>query len=372
MKKIKVLHIAQAAGGVDIFLRSLIKNMDKNRYDNVLICSKDFCFDSYKEYVSEFYQLEMRRNISLKDLVMTIKVRKLIKQIKPNIVYAHSSKAGVIARLADIGLSNKIIYNPHGWAFNMRGSKVKRTFYAFIEKICSLFCDKIICVSDSEKNSALRWNICKKSKIRVIYNGIDIKNYEKISYRYSKKELGIPESSFVVGMVGRIAEQKAPDVFVNAARIVKQNIKNAFFVIVGDGPLLEDIKKIISKYQLSDSFLITGWTANPLEYARFFNVSCLFSRWEAFGLVLAEYMMLKSPIVATNVDAIPNIIKNRETGLLICEDNYKDAADAICELYDNEKLKIHLINNAYEQLIDKFDISFVVNNHEILLCELLK
>lgn len=117
MRKIRVLHIAQAAGGVDRFLRSLIKNLDKKKFENILICSNDFSFDNYKDNVSEFYELDMKRNVSLRDLGFVFKVRKLIKRIKPDIVYAHSSKAGVIARIADIGLKNKIIYNPSRMGF---------------------------------------------------------------------------------------------------------------------------------------------------------------------------------------------------------------------------------------------------------------
>lgn len=75
-------------------------------------------------------------------------------------------------------------------------------------------------MSDSEKLSALRWHICRDSKIKVIYNGIDIVEYEKHIFPSSKTDLGIPENAFVVGMVGRIAEQKAPDIFVKVAEIV--------------------------------------------------------------------------------------------------------------------------------------------------------
>lgn len=371
MKKIRVLHVAQCAGGVDRFLKSLIINIDKEKFENILICSNDFSFDNYKDLVLEFYQIDMQRNVSLRDLVYIFKVRKLIKQIKPDIVYAHSSKAGVIARIADIGLKNKIIYNPHGWAFNMRCTTYKRLFYAFIEKVCSHLCDKIVCVSDSEKLSALRWQICKDCKIRVIYNGIDIDEYRNRIYRSSKTDLGIPESSFVVGMVGRIAEQKAPDIFVKVAEIVKQRIQNAFFVIVGDGPLLNEIKDQIHNSNLDSSFLITGWCSDPLEYSRFFDVSCLFSRWEAFGLVLAEYMLLRTPIVATKVDAIPNLIKDHENGLLISEDSYREAAIDIFELHDNEVLKKKLINRAYRDLVKRFDVKLTVNNHMQLFNELI-
>ena len=372
MRKVKILHIAQAgAGGVERFVRLLISNLDRSKFENYLICAEDYSADNYVNYVEEFIPLKMKRNLSFKDFLFILEIRKLIKRINPDIVYAHSSKAGVIARLADIGLKNKIIYNPHGWAFNMNGSRYKRLFYAFIEKVCSCLCDKIVCVSDSEKMSALKWHICKDNKIKVIYNGIDVDDYKKRNYLSSKNDLKIPENSYVVGMVGRVAEQKAPEVFVETARIVKQKIDNAFFVIVGDGPLIEKIKELIERYKLTNFFLVTGWKEDPIEYARYFDVSCLLSRWEAFGLVLAEYMMIKSPIVATNVDAIPNLIKDNENGLLICKDNYKEAADAICKLHENANLVKQLTDHAYSDLLKRFDIKLVIKNHENLFSELL-
>lgn len=77
MKKIRVLHVAQCAGGVDRSLKSLIINLDKKNFENILICSNDFSLDNYKENVSEFYQFDMQRRVSLRDLVFIFKVRKI-------------------------------------------------------------------------------------------------------------------------------------------------------------------------------------------------------------------------------------------------------------------------------------------------------
>ena len=82
-------------------------------------------------------------------------------------------------------------------------------------------------------------------------------------------------------------------------------------------------------------------------------------------------MMMRSPIVATNVDAILNLIKDRRNGLLISEDDYKEVPNVISKLYDNEELILKLTKNAYNDLIRKFDIKLVAKNHENLLRELL-
>ena len=120
--KIKILHVAQAAGGVDRYIRMLLKYLDKDKFENVLVCSQDFHEEDYRDLVDSFEQVEMTRAIGGNDLRAIKEVRTLIKKYNPDIVYAHSSKAGAIARVADIGLKNHCVYNPHGWAFNMRCS----------------------------------------------------------------------------------------------------------------------------------------------------------------------------------------------------------------------------------------------------------
>ena len=176
--KIRILHVAQAAGGVDRYIRMLLKYLDKEKFENILVCSQDFHEEDYRGLVDSFEQVEMIRAIGGNDLKAIKEVRTLIKKYNPDIVYAHSSKAGAIARIADIGLKNHCVYNPHGWAFNMRCSAKKKAIYTMIEKIAAPFCDKIICISDAEKQSALDKKICKEDKLQVIFNGVDIEAYE--------------------------------------------------------------------------------------------------------------------------------------------------------------------------------------------------
>ena len=165
--KIRILHVAQAAGGVDRYIRMLLKYLDKEKFENILVCSQDFHEEDYKGLLDSFEQIEMTRAIRRTDLKAIKEVRALIKKYNPDIVYAHSSKAGAIARVADIGIKNCCVYNPHGWAFNMRCSAKKKAMYTAIEKIASPFCDKIICISEAEKQSALDKKICREDILYI-------------------------------------------------------------------------------------------------------------------------------------------------------------------------------------------------------------
>ena len=86
------------------------------------------------------------------------------------------------------------------------------------------------------------------------------------------------------GMVGRMSPQKAPDVFIKMARQVKDRVSNAHFIIVGNGNQEAEIRKYAKANGISDSLHITGWVDNPMSYVELFDVACLLSRWEGFGL----------------------------------------------------------------------------------------
>ncbi|HFU3726459.1 TPA: glycosyltransferase family 4 protein [Streptococcus suis] len=366
-RKIRILHVAQAAGGVDRYIRMLLKYLDKEKFENVLVCSQDFHKEDYDGLVDSFEQIGMNRAIGASDLNSIRKVRKLIKKYDPDIVYAHSSKAGAIARVADIGLKNHCVYNPHGWAFNMRCSDKKRAMYTAIEKMAAPFCEKIICISDAEKQSALNKKICGDKKLQVIFNGVDIEAYESGEHGKVKREdLNIPEDAFVVGMVGRISPQKAPDVFVKMAKLLKDEISNAHFIIVGSGNQEAEIRKYAEDHGFAENLHITGWVDDPMSYVELFDVACLLSRWEGFGLALPEYMMAGKPIVASRVDAIPNIIRAGENGLLVEADDATGASEAVLRIYRDRGLKDKLVLQGLEDVHSRFNARRVSEEHRIL------
>lgn len=363
-KKIKVLHVAQAAGGVDRYLRMLLKYLDRDKFENIVVLSQDFRKSDYKELVSAFEQIEMTRAIGSNDLKSIREVRKLIKKYRPDIVYAHSSKAGAIVRLANVGIRNYSVYNPHGWAFNMRVSNKKRFLYSLIERLAAPFCEKIICISEAEKRSALDKRICKEDKLQVIYNGVDIESYENGPHGEIKRmDLGIPEEALVIGMVGRVSQQKAPDIFVKAAKLIKGRIPSAHFIIVGNGEQEREIRKYAEDNGFADSLHITGWVDNPMSYVELFDIACLLSRWEGFGLALPEYMMARKPIVASNIDAIPNIIKNEENGLLVTVDDAVEVSEAVLRIYQDDELKNRLVTHGLEDVHNRFNARRVSEEH---------
>ena len=368
---IRVLHIAEAAGGVERYSYALLRNSDPNKVENYVIASQHYEVEKFQQYVSGIYQIEMAHELDFKEDKAAVKqIKKLAKKLKPDIVYAHSTKAGALTRMALIGMSIPVIYNPHGWAFNIDQSKQKELAYRLIEKMQVPFTKKIVCISDAEMQSAIQKHICSPNMIKVIPNGVDFELLDKAS-SITREELGIPDSAFVVGQIGRLSKQKAPDVFVEMAKIIKDAIPNSFFVMVGGGNLEAKVRSLIKSEGLEDSFLITGWVSNPTSYLNCFDVATLLSRWEGFGLALVEYMYCGVPLVSTKVDAIPYVVDDGVDGLLVEPNRPDKAAQAVIRIHKDKDLAIKFMKNGLLISRNKYDIRRVVEQTQLLYQELL-
>ena len=281
---------------------------------------------------------------------------RLIKEIKPDIIYSHSSKAGGVVRIPAkiMGITN--IYNPHGWAFDMDASKTKRYIYILIERILSRFTDKIICISNYEKELALKKKITLKEKIEVIENGIDIDKFtNEVDSSSLRRRLGIKDDELVIGMVARITEQKSPYTFLNIAEQITKLIPEAKCIFVGDGDLKDEIQLAIEKRGLEKNCLITGWVDNTKEYIDLFDYALLTSKWEGFGLAVTEYMACKKVVLASNVGGITNIIEDNIDGFLIDDYSGRKYVEKIMHLQENEAEKDKLIENAYNKVLRKYN-----------------
>ncbi|PRR85662.1 glycosyltransferase family 4 protein [Clostridium luticellarii] len=375
MKKIRILHIAQSNGGVLEYLKMLIKYMDTEKFEFYLLASKEYEEErkNFEEIGCKLDTIVMVREISPNlDLKSIIAIRRYIKKVNPDIIHLHSSKAGALGRIASMFLSIPVVYNAHGWAFDMDVSNKKKLIYAYVEKMLANFTDVIVNISDHEKSNQLKYNIKPKKYTEVIYNGIDLRRYKiKYNIKKIKSELNIPFNAFVVGMVGRISAQKSPESFIQIANSLKKKLDCCYFILVGGGELRDKVEQLICKYGLRNNLLITGWTDEVPKYISLFDVGILTSKWEGFGLVLAEYMASKKPVVAFNSGGIHDVVKNNYNGLLINYGDIDGFCDAIIKIKTNNKLKDKLVNNGYKSANEKFNAERVAREHEKLYLELI-
>ena len=366
----KITHILECAGGVERYLELLAPRLKKEGFEQTIICSNSVNLDKLKESADACYVTDMRQTFN------PVAVIKIIRQVhiaitisKLDIVYCHSSFAGVFGRIAAIGTHCKVVYNPHGWAFNMRNtSSMKLRVFRTLEQLLAHFTDKIVCISEAEFESAIDKNISSEDKLELIPNGIDI-DAVRSAIAVKRSHLGIADDAFVVGMIGRLSAQKAPDVFIRAAEVIQKEIPNSAFIIVGDGEQREEIETFARQHGLH--LVVTGWTDKPYSYLKAFNVAMLLSRWEGFGLAIVEYMAAEKNVVATRADAIPSLIEDGEDGFLVDIDNPEQAADKVLWLHIHPNEAEEMRQKALTKVKDKYDINRVVKQHINMFNELI-
>lgn len=368
MAKKTIVHIAQSAGGVAEYLYMFLKNFKDDNYEHIMVVSQDYKgqLDRFKPYTSNIYSVPMVREVELKnDIKAILKVRKILKQIKPDIVYLHSSKAGAIGRIAlAFNFKTKILYNAHGWYFNAQISDKKRKIFALIEKILAIKTDKIINISKSEYESALKYKIAPKKKMCIIENGIDFTKFENNDkYREeTRKKYHIENNEIVIGVVGRLTEQKDPMTMIKAFELVYKENKNTRLMYVGSGELEKNVKQYAKEKNILDKIIITGWVNNVEQYIPAFDIAVLPSKWEGFGLVLIEYMACDKPIIATNVGGIKDIIENEKNGLLVEVENEKQLQEAIKKyIKDKSLIKDNMMAN--KEYKEKYEIGKLILKH---------
>lgn len=120
MEHINLLHIAECAGGVERYLQMLMPRLEARSFRQYFVCSLNYDKSKYVGMVDGVSQIDLRQTFSPVQVVKKVRsLRKVIKSVRPDVVYCHSSFAGGLGRLAALGLHCRVVYNPHGWAFNM-------------------------------------------------------------------------------------------------------------------------------------------------------------------------------------------------------------------------------------------------------------
>lgn len=365
----KILHVAECAGGVARYLEMLLPLL-QGKYKQVFVCSQNFDAGKFQSLADRVYQLKMCQTFSpLRVAKGVLQLRKTIVFERPDIVYCHSSFAGALGRLACMGQGTKVVYNPHGWAFNMQDAgRMKRMFYLTTEWLLSRITDRIVCISGAEYHSAIVNRVCAADKLCMILNGISLSAVEQ-ALPIDRGTLGLSASDYVIGMIGRLVPQKAPDIFMKAGKLIKQKIENAVFIIVGDGVEREWAEDFAVQNNLK--LVVTGWVGNPYSYLKIFDVAMLLSRWEGFGLCIAEYMAARKPVIATRVDAIPTLIDHGVDGLLVDVDSPEDVCEKTMYIYNHHKKTEMMKEEAYQKVIRHFDVQRVAAQHVELFTELL-
>jgi glycosyltransferase involved in cell wall biosynthesis len=359
--KIRVLHISQVQGGVETYIEQIINNIDRDRYELIVACPemRQSLIKMAGKYDVPYINLENTIEISpVNDLKSILATIKLVRTLKPDVIHAHSSKAGMITRIASVFFKTKVLYTPHAFAY-LGKQGIKRTFFLLVEKIAKPVTDLILATSYSEAARATNDVGFSEKKVITCPNSIEI-----LPERTRKEKT----DRIMITMVARLVDQKNPMMFLRVCKIVTQARDNVFFQIVGagfDDKWKTDLENYIADNRLEDKMAILSWKsrAELLQTLRETDVFVMTSLFESFGYVVAEAQMLHVPVVATDVDGLNEIIENNITGYLVNVNDDAAMAEKILAVIDDDHKTDDMVKKGRERVSKLFNVK---NNIKIL------
>lgn len=325
MPKINLAYVITKLelGGAQKQLLSLIRHLDKEKYNVFLFTAKDGLLiqeaSSITGLVLEKSKFLERLINPLKDVLATAEIYSFLKRNRIQVVHTHSSKAGILGRLAaKLAKTPVIIHTVHGWSFHNYQAACISRLYVFLERICAAFTHKIIVVSRFDQEKGLKNLIGRANQYVLIRYGLDVGGLmEEGKPNAARSSWGLSNADLVVGMVACFKPQKAPLDFIELASRIKKVFPRTKFVLVGDGKLRKKITGRIKQLDLEDQVILTGWQNDIPLILSGLDVFVLTSLWEGLPIVVLEAMASGVPLVATDTGGIREVVSNEKTGYLV-------------------------------------------------------
>ncbi|MFA6394029.1 MAG: glycosyltransferase [Patescibacteria group bacterium] len=329
----------------------------------------------------------LKRDISpFNDVAAISEIVALLKTIQPEILHLNSSKISILGSLAGLFIKLKIkncklkiVYTAHGWVFNEPMSFLKKLFYKWTEKITARFKDKIICVSEFDRQAALKEKIAPPEKLITIHNGIGPINFlsreqarKEIEFRIKNLELRA-QNKIIIGSVGNLYKTKGYEYLIEAAKILKEKfliprlalgeprrVNSKFLIfIIGEGKERKKLEALIKKNNLEDMVILAGRIPDAARLLKAFDIYVCSSVKEGLSYTLIEALRAGLPIVATNAGGNPEIIAGAADGALIPVKDAKTLASQI-EKFIKDKIPARELSSLRQKNPQEFTLDKMI------------
>ncbi len=272
-----------------------------------------------------------------------------------DLVHTHSSKAGALGRLAaHRGQVQAIVHTYHGFPFHDFQSPPRRAIYIAIERYLGRITDQFLAVGGAVAAQAVRLKIAPPERIRVIACAIDsgIPPVTESTRLEARRRLGIPPGVVVIGSVGRLDYQKAPQDLVAAVAGLRR--PDTWGVWIGDGPKRAELGRLLARHGMADRFLLLGERRDVPLLLPGFDIFAMASRYEGIPCALVEAMICGVPVVATAVNSVPEVVISGKTGLLVAPAEPGSLSRALAYLLDHPAEAARMAAAARAHLGDRF------------------
>jgi len=308
----------------------------------------------------------------LLDLKVFRDTKRYLKDNDIELVHTHSSKAGIIGRMAAQACRIPVIvHSAHGFSFHESQNPIIHRLYVMLERYGARRTNALIAGGYDVMEYGLGKKVGGREIYSVIYAGVDLDSFRNAQPDRNEylNRFNLKGSTFTVGMVGNLKKQKNPLEFVEIAYRVLESDQDIQFIFAGDGPLRSKVNKRLLRYGIEDKVKFIGWVDDPQNFINSIDVFILTSLWEGLPCTLSQAIVSNKPCIATNIGGNREILKDFDSGF-IYEPGQIERATELIHLLKRRQLKTTHDKNQ-EALLRKFDFQYILKQHEQLYDKLL-
>lgn len=380
MNRIKVLHVVTRLdlGGAQQNTLHTVAHLDPERYEAVLVCGPGGLLDEEAKkagFRTVFVPSLVREVSPAKDLLALLQLTNLFLAERPDVVHTHSSKAGILGRIAAaLAAVPRAVHTFHGFGFNDFQRHAVKSLYVRLERFCATLSDALIFVSRANEEYALRHGIGQGRRRALIRSGVDLSRFPaKLADKAAKKaELQFGRHKPLVVSIGNLKPQKNPLDFVAVAQRVSAEIPDAEFLFIGEGPLRRKIEFQVIASGLSHRFSLPGWRRDAAEWLAAADVYVMTSLWEGLPRALVEAMRSGVPSVCYAADGVRDVLEDGVNGYCVPLGDVAQAASRVVALLKDPALREKIGRNAAASIGPEFEIAGMVKAQEALYDELVE
>jgi glycosyltransferase involved in cell wall biosynthesis len=345
-------------GGAQAHVYDLIKSLHNDYQINLVVGTLGWLATQCEELgVSVHHLPSLTRSINfIKDVTAVKELVQTIDKIKPDLIHAHSGKPGIIARLAGKICHVPVVFTAHGWGFDPNAPKLTRNIALAAEKLLAKFATKIICVSESDRQLAIKLGVLAAERIVTIHNGIN----PGIELPVSTAKAA-PTQLIMVARFNK--QQKDQNTLMKAIQQIDRDINVLF---VGSGPDLDEAKNTAQELDILSKVSFLGDRLDVPQLLAQSQIFVLSTHYEGLPISILEAMRAGLPIIATNVNGIPEQVVDGKNGLLVERQDVDGLVQAITNLVDNPMLCQKMGRESIEKLQREFTIDEMVASTKAL------
>ncbi|MCR8913720.1 glycosyltransferase family 4 protein [Marinobacter panjinensis] len=364
MKLVYVITRSDVMGGASVHLLDLAKGMkDLGHTVVVLIGGQGIVVDRARQLGIDCRSLKfLVREISpCADIRGYFELLRALADLKPDLVHLHSAKAGILGRLVAKRLSVPAVYTAHGWPFTEGVSEAKRKLYAVVERAMANISDRIITVSEYDRNIAIQEKVASYDQMVVVHNGMpDVPQALRATHQDQRAKLV---------MVARFEEPKDQRAVIESLATIKCLDWSMDFI--GDGPTLESAKSLVESLGLSKRVLFLGERDDVPECLSRSDALILVSRWEGLPLTILEAMRAGLPVVASDVGGVSEAVTDGVTGYLVPRNGRAELIESLRKIISEPEARVRMGEAGHLEFEREFTFEAMLHRTESVYLQAL-